>query len=120
MECVFNVQVLYELITEKKTTSTFWWSYNLLRCTSKLCTLGLFVNVHFIVESTENSILLKTTVEESDTEIPTEHLDFFRPSLLSSICTDDLPDLEDAELTVAFSTEQSAKPKILIYSEETC
>lgn len=39
------------------------------------------------------------------------------PPLLISICTDDLPDLEDAESTVAFPTEQSSKQKILMYPE---
>lgn len=48
-----------------------------------------------------------------------EHPDIFRPSLLNSICTDDLPDLEDAEITVASPIEQPAEQKILIYPEET-
>lgn len=46
-----------------------------------------------------------------------EHLDLFWSPLLSSICTNDLPDLEDAESTVVFPTEQSSKQKIFMYPE---
>lgn len=46
------------------------------------------------------------------------HLDLFCLPLLSSICTDDLPDLEDSESTVAFPTEQSSKQNILMYPED--
>lgn len=46
-----------------------------------------------------------------------EHLDLFRSPLLSSICTNDLPDLEDAESTVVFPTEQPSKQKIFMYPE---
>lgn len=47
-----------------------------------------------------------------------EDLDLFNRPLLSSICTDDLPDLEDAESTVAFPTKQSSKQNILMYPED--
>lgn len=38
--------------------------------------------------------------------------------LLTSISTDDLPDLEDDEPTVDFSTDQSSKIKILMYPDD--
>lgn len=47
-----------------------------------------------------------------------EQKEFFHPPELSSICTDDLPDLEDVESTVAFSSNQFSKIKILMYPED--
>lgn len=47
-----------------------------------------------------------------------EDLDLLNLPLSSSICTDDLPDLEDAESTVAFPTKQSSKQNILMYPED--
>lgn len=47
-----------------------------------------------------------------------EQKESFHPPELSSICTDDLPDLEDVESTVAFSSNQFSKIKILMYPED--
>lgn len=51
-------------------------------------------------------------------EEDTEHLDLFCLPLLSSMYTDDLPDLNDAEFMVAFPTRQSSKQKRLLHSED--
>ena len=47
-----------------------------------------------------------------------EQKDFFHLPELSSICTNDLPDLEDVESTVAFSTNQFSKIKLLTYAKD--
>lgn len=52
--------------------------------------------------------------EEEDTE----QMEMFSFPVLTSICTDDLPDLEDAEPTLAFSNGQSSKVQILLYPKD--
>lgn len=47
-----------------------------------------------------------------------EQLEMFNLPQLSSISTDDLPDLEDDESTLAFSTDQSSKIKIVMYPDD--
>lgn len=47
-----------------------------------------------------------------------EQQEMFNLPQLGSISTDDLPDLEDDESTLAFSTDQSSKIKIIMYPDD--